>query len=472
MLIWLRQDSSVWLHVPEAIVDKNDLPYNPTKIESIVEYAGNLVGHTLREKTRAPEFQSPKQRRGSFGNALEEYYFRYSLNSESAPDFPEVGLELKSTPVKQTRSGELVAKERLVLMQINYMTVVHETFESSHLLKKARKILLVSYVWEKDTDPLDYKIEMAELWGLPEEDMPQFKIDWETVVDKIRAGHAEDISSSDTLYLEACTKAANGSKRTQQPYSDVKVKPRAWALKASYMTAAESKLRNKRQAIKRTAGEKDLGLLELVRKRFEPYFGMTQEDLCRLFDIGKPGGKLPKNSCALVTKAILGISKDAEVDEFAKAGIKAKTIRLMKSGRPKEDISFPPFDYYDLEKTPFEDSDFLQYLQQKWLLVIYRDESDGIFRLSDVAFWQMPEKDIPEARRCYEQMQTNVRHGHAEISVKASENRCCHVRPHARNRQNTLPQPHGTPTVKKSFWLNASYMKDEIERVLSAHSGD
>ena len=168
MLNLLRQQLSVWLRVPEAIVDKNKLPYNPTKIESIVEYAGNLVGHTLREKTRAPELQSPKQRRGSFGNALEEYYFRYSLNSESAPDFPEVGLELKSTPVKQTRSGELVAKERLVLMQINYMTIVHETFESSHLLKKARKILLVSYVWEKDTDPLDYKIEMAELWGLPE----------------------------------------------------------------------------------------------------------------------------------------------------------------------------------------------------------------------------------------------------------------------------------------------------------------
>ena len=53
MLNLLRQQLSVWLRVPEAIVDKNKLPYNPTKIESIVEYAGNLVGHTLREKTRA-----------------------------------------------------------------------------------------------------------------------------------------------------------------------------------------------------------------------------------------------------------------------------------------------------------------------------------------------------------------------------------------------------------------------------------
>jgi DNA mismatch repair protein MutH len=98
---------------------------------------------------------------------LEEYFFDYKLNSNSMPDFPKVGLELKSTPVKRTAKGELVAKERLVLMQINYMTVVHETFETSRLVKKASKILLVSYVWEKDSDPLDYKVEMAELWGLP-----------------------------------------------------------------------------------------------------------------------------------------------------------------------------------------------------------------------------------------------------------------------------------------------------------------
>lgn len=386
------------------------------------------------------------------------------------PDFPKAGLELKSTPVKRTRKGELVAKERLVLMKINYMTVVHETFETSHLVKKASKILLVSYVWEKDSDPLDYKVEMAELWGLPKEDMPQFKIDWETVVNKIRAGHAEDISGSDTLYLEACTKAANSTERTKQPYSSVPAKPRAWALKASYMTAAENRLRQNRQAIRRMRGEDSLGLLDLVHRRFVPYFGMTEEDLCRKFCVTRPGKRLPKNACALVTKSILGVEENAEIDEFAKAGIQPKTIRLNKSGRPKEDISFPAFDYFELEKTPFESSRFYGYLQQMWLLVIYRESSDGAYRLSDVTLWQMPEKDIPEARRCYEQMRNNVREGHAEISVRATENRCCHVRPHARDGHDTRPQPHGAPVVKKCFWLNASYMKTEIEMAIATHS--
>ena len=440
--------------------------YDPTNIESIVEYAQKLEGHTLRELTDATDLQDPKQRRGSFGNAVEDKYFGYDINSSPEPDFAEVGLELKTTPEKRNANGKVVAKERLVLTMIDYDEVVNETFETSHLLEKAKSILLVVYMWEKDKNPLDYKIDYADLWGLPEEDMPQFKADWETVVDKVRTGHAEDISSSDTMYLEACTKAADSSVRRSQPYSDVPAKPRAWALKASYMTVVETGLKKKRQAILRSESERHDSLIELLYKRFRPYLGSTQEELFRRFGLGKSGSKLPKSAGAMVTKYILGIDQDAEIDEFAKAGIHTKTIRLMRSGRPKEAISFPAIDYIELEQTPFEKSDFYEDLQRKWLFVIFREAADGEFRLSDLCFWQMPDSDIPEAKRCYDQMQANVRAGRADISVRSSENRCCHVRPHAQNKADTRPQPHGRPVEKKSFWLNQTYLKEEIRRQL------
>lgn len=444
--------------------------YNPADIKSIVEHAQNLVNHTLREKTDVPELQNPKWRRGSFGNAVEEYYFEYKPNSDSGPDFGEVGLELKTTPMKRQKNGNLVAKERLVITMIDYMRVVDETFETSHFLDKALSILLISYLWEKDVNPLDYRVILAELWGLPEEDMPQFKADWEKVVNKVRSGHAEDISGSDTLYLEACTKAANSSVRRQQPFSSVPAKPRAWALKASYMTAVENKLLEKRQAISRSGNEKDLDLLDLVRKRFASYVGLTEGELCARFGVGRPNQRQPKNACALVTKAVLGVDQEVEIEEFVKAGIKTRTIRLRRNGRPKEAVSFPAFNYFELDSTSFEDSEFYGYLQQMWLFVIYQEDFAGEYRLFDVMFWQMPESDIPEAKRCYEQMRMNVHKGYAEFSVKSSDNRCCHVRPHGRNLQDTLPQPYGVPVVKKSFWLNQSYLQGEIERILNADS--
>lgn len=434
--------------------------YDERDERSIVEYASRLQGHTLREMTDAPEHMDPKKRRGSFGNAIEKYYFKYRPNSDSRPDFYDAGLELKTTPVKRGPKGSYVAKERLVLTMIDYMSVVNETFERSHLLAKSSSILLVSYLWSAGLDLLDYPIILVEKWGLPPEDMPQFRQDWETVVSKVRAGHAEDISGSDTLYLEACTKAANSTVRRPQPFSDVPAKPRAWALKASYMTVAENKMLYRRQRIKRGRDERYLSVLQLVRKRFAPYIGLTEGELGLRFGLSRS-----KDFCARITRHILGVDQDARIDEFEKAGIKPKTIRLQRNGRPKEAMSFPAFDYFELETRSFEDSDFFGYLQQRYLFVIFRLDSTGEYRLSDVLLWQMPETDYPEAKRCYDQMRENVRRGRADVSVKSTENRCCHVRPHGRDSRDVRPQPHGDPVVKKCFWFNQSYIAEEIDRV-------
>lgn len=434
-----------------------DLGYDPYKIETIVEYAHELVGHTLREKIEPVELQSPKKRRGSWGNAVEEYYFKYDLNSDSEADFSEVGVELKTTPMKRNSRGELTAKERLVLTMINYMTVVDEDFEHSHLLQKAQEILLISYLWEEDKDPLDYEVIIADLWHIPDEDMPQIKLDWETVVGKVRRGLAHEISGSDTLYLEACTKAADSTKRTKQPFSDIPAKPRAWALKASYMTAAENKLLEGMQAIERTEEERSLDLLSLVRKRFAPYVGLTEAELAERFGMGRS-----KDLCARITRRILGVEDGAKIEEFEKAGIKPKTLRLKANGRPKEAMSFPAFDYFEVAEQGFEESDFYGYLQQRYLFVLYREGEDGLYRLADVCFWQMPDHDLEEAERCYLQMQANIREGRADVSVRSTENRCCHVRPHGRDSRDTRPTPHNGEIVKKCFWLNQGYLKSEI----------
>lgn len=447
-------------------MDSRDaLPYDSSDAQSIVEYAQALVGSTLREHTDATAIDDPAKRKGSFGNAVEYYYFKYDPNSDSTPDFEQAGIELKTTPLKKNRDGKLVSKERLVICMINYMDVVNETFETSHLLEKASGILLISYLYEKDKDPLDYEIEVAALWDLPEEDMPVFKSDWETVVNKVRKGLAHEISGRDTLYLEACTKAANSSVTRPQPFSPIPAKPRAWALKASYMTAVSNELLEKMQPIRRSAEERDTPLLSLVKSRFSPFFGRTEDELAEEFGYVIPGKRKPKNLCALITKKILGVDEDSKITEFEKAGIKPKTMRVKRNGTPKESVSFPSFDYFDLAETPFESSSFREQLNKKYLFVMYRedDEERDLYRLSNVVFWQMPEEDLREARRCYEEMRERVRQGRADDSVKSSENRCCHVRPHGRNKNDTRMTPYGVPVTKKCFWLNAKYLAEQLK---------
>lgn len=440
--------------------------YDASSLASIFKYAKQLEGSTLRESCDIPELDNPTRRKGSFGNAVEQYYFRYRINSDAEPDFGDVDTELKTTPLRCKKNGTYSAKERLVISMINYMSVVDESWETSSLQKKLHRILLIAYQYDKDLNPVDYLIKLVELWGIPPEDVPTFKRDWDTVVAKIKSGQAHELSGSDTLYLEAATKGSSSRDCSPQPFSPIPAKRRAWAIKSSYMTAVLNDMLDAQQ-IERKASECDLDLLSLVRKRFEAYVGLTEWELAEACGYRLEGRRKPKNLCALITKHILGVDEDARIAEFEKAGIRTKTMRLKRNGIPKESISFPTFSYLDLAERSFEESDFRTYLQQKYLFVVYREDSDerGKFILSEVLFWQMPDRDLLEAKRCYEEMRRRVRGEHADRSVKSSENRCCHVRPHGRNRDDVAPTPYGSFETKKCFWLNASYIGREIDRV-------
>ena len=110
--------------------------YNQYDINSIIEYSKKLVGNTLRDLCGNDINTQHYKGKGNFGQFLEKYYFQYEPNSLSEPDFNEVGLELKTSPLKQINNGDYRSKERLVLNIINYFEVVNQKFENSSFYKK------------------------------------------------------------------------------------------------------------------------------------------------------------------------------------------------------------------------------------------------------------------------------------------------------------------------------------------------
>lgn len=122
--------------------------YDASSLASILEYAKQLEGKTLREVCNLDDIEDSHKRKGSFGDALEEYYFHYANNSDPNPDFAEVSTELKSTPLKVKRNGDYSAKERLVISLINYMSVVGETWETSSVRSCSRGIVPRHCQWK------------------------------------------------------------------------------------------------------------------------------------------------------------------------------------------------------------------------------------------------------------------------------------------------------------------------------------
>ena len=101
-----------------------------------------------------------------------------------------------------------------------------------------------------------------------------------------------------------------------------------------------------------------------------------------------------------MTKAILGIELEKEIEEFEKAEIIVKTVRLKENDLPKEDISFPNFKYEEIVNEDWEESDFKDILEHKFLFVFFKFENKKLV-LKKVKFWNMPYLDLLEAEKVW-----------------------------------------------------------------------
>lgn len=457
--------------------------YDIYSAESIIAYAKQLKGQSLRQACGEAIEKHGYKGKGNFGQILEKFYFGYEPNSDAAPDFIEAGMELKSSPLKTLKNGALRSKERLVLNIINYEKVYKEKFEKSTFLEKNAYLLLVFYLHEKDSNLLDYKINLVDGWKYPSEDLKIIKHDWETINQKIKEGRAHELSEGDTFYLGACTKGATATKSLRnQPYNEEKAKQRAYSLKQGYVNHIIASIAQDEKAvygkiIKRPEILDGSDSLEnIVISRFAPFYGKSTTQVVEALDLEM--NIKAKSFFANLTNKILGLELGHKIEEFEKAGIQVKTVRLKENNLPKEDISFPAFEYKELIETGWEDSDFKNILESKFFFVFYQFEGEELI-LRKVKFWNMPYQDIQEANRVWKRMVQTVSKGEIVKEVtksgirktffpKKTENRISHVRPHARNKEDTYSLPIADKRTgvkvytKHSFWLNANYVRDEI----------
>ena len=464
------------------------IEYDKTDPKSIETYSQRLIGKTFadiieEDKKEHDSFQTVKERgeaygntkrKGGLGEIIEECFFHYKANSDSHPDFPEAGVELKVTPYKKNKNGSLVAKERLVIMMINYEDLINEAFETSHLKEKGQLMLLIYYLYKEQLDRLQYTIDYSRLFTPPKEDLAIIKHDFEIILNKVKAGKAHELSGGDTLYLEAATKSSDSSVTREQPNSPEPAKPRAFALKNSYMTYVLNTyiVPGKVTYEPILKGDVVVPLETYVVEKISGYRGRSVEELCDLFDISvKP---LPKNYGALIAYRILGI-KGNQAAEFKKANIIIKTIRIQNNGKIKENMSFPAFKFKELVEEEWETSTFGNYLSDtRFCFIVYKEDGTGTERLRGCQFWNMPYADMEEHVKLVWERTKKVLNEGLKVEIKNGRNisnlpkqsgdPVCHVRPHGRDSDDTYELPTGGSYPKQCFWLNNSYILSQLNK--------
>lgn len=437
-----------------------DLRYDSADPASIDSFAAGLIGKTLREASDVTDSDISRGK-GDLGVLVEKFYFHHTPPNDHEPDFPKAGLELKTTGVKQLKSGKLVPKERLVLGMISYHAVVKEGFDESYILKKTRLMLVLFSLYTKGLPVIDMRFLAKHLWRLSPEDLKLIQDDWLTIVRKIEDGKAHELSEGDTLYLGACTKGADSSKRTSQPNSSEPAKPRAFALKASYIkTLLELETVKKPLYSNFLKTVPSRSLEDEVVETLRPFIGKTAQSL---FDsLGEDINQASKHKYALLAYRMLGI-KSKGIAEFQKAGIIVKTVRLNEKGSPKEDVSFPHFKYMEIIEDTWEDSAFKDITESKFFFIVFQEDKNENLIFKGGQFWNMPADDRIEAERVWQETVKRIKAKQADSLPNKKFSTVAHVRPHGRKGNDTLPAPGGLNEVKKCFWLNASYVASQIK---------
>jgi DNA mismatch repair protein MutH len=461
------------------------LQYNPSDKNSIIEYAKKLKGKSLRQVCDPKVLEHSYSGKGNFGQVLEKFYFGYEPNSLAEADFAQIGMELKSSPLKQLKNDEFRSKERLVLNIINYVNVVNQNFENSDFFKKNASILLIFYLHQAGFDILDYLIKLVDEWSFPSTDLEIIKKDWELITKKIADGKAHELSEGDTFYLGACTKGANALSVRKQPFSEIPAKQRAYSFKQGYVNHIIASIANESKGIygkliPNAQVAKKQTIEEIVVSKFKPFYGKTEEEIIKILKIDI--NIKAKSFHANLTKAILGIELDKEIEEFEKAEIIVKTVRLKENDLPKEDISFPNFKYKEIVNQEWEDSNFKDILEHKFLFVFFQFENEKLI-LRKVKFWNIPYLDLIEVEKVWTKTKQIVAKGEIVKEIKTNKkgkeirftnfpskkfSSISHVRPHAKDASDTFELPKKDKLTKQNeytkhcFWLNNTYVKNEI----------
>ncbi len=491
--------------------NEKKIPYDDTSPKDILRYSQKLLGQNFIDvlssvfkgdelKKKIDYYNNPKGK-GTLGNLLEEHYFFYHPNSSPEPDFDKAGVELKATPYESTSKGTK-AGERLVITMIPNTEPIEIEFKGSHLEKKIKKILMIWYHRIKNQKRTEHNIDFVNLYDIHSKicakDLEIILEDYRIIVNKIISGNAHKLSEGDTKYLGACTKGATAAKSLKPQFynKDIPAKRRAFSLKQSYMTYVlnnyvQSGLMNY-DAIFSEEELKDGNFDEKVLLKINSHTGKDVDELCKLFNI--PTDSKSKQINKTLVNKMLGVNTD-NAEEFQKANIVIKTIRVQKNGKAKESMSFPKIKINEFINQDFSSSYEYKFFETtRFLFVVFKENKNGKYVLSGSMFWNMPIDELEEMGKLEWNNYKNKFIQGVNFKIKnlscgkqiiendlpkKADTQIFHLRPHSSKSAYLINGikygngsdadmdllPDGNKMTHQCFWLNNSYISKIIKDI-------
>lgn len=441
-------------------------------VEELKDRAQALKGKYISELSSTIDTKD----KGAIGKIIEEFGFGVKNNSDSRPDFYEIGIELKVVPLK-TNSKGLSVKERTKICLINYHQIIDSNWENSHAKIKLEQILFVFYEYNSENH-LNSRIKDFYFFELKNQlEEPIIKSDWFRTKQYVQEGRAHELSESQNKILAASRSGAGGldiSKHPTQPVDRYQqhAPQRSFSLKPSYTNVIWQELTKiKFDTLKSVdCFTNQSGIENYILDRLQLWFGKPYNDLLKHY------GYTPsraKNSTASIIRKVLGFTGNKPIKEIEQLGLRVKTIQCRtKDLMPFEAMSFPYQPIGELiSENRFDQSDFYTYLQGFLMIPIYKNSKTDPNPIFGKAFIYYPDKTtvlkIQEEWEGFRDRAKNLsvkkisaknKNGYKRESNLPVKTQVIHMRPHGRDAMD-LDKTAPVEITKHCFWFNKEFIQ-------------
>ena len=215
------------------------IPKNETEL---LTRAQNLAGMSLGEIAAMINVEVPKdlkREKGWIGLLLEQV-LGASAGSRPEPDFPHLGIELKSLPI----NAQGRPLETTFVCVAPLTGLVGAQWQTSHIRNKLARVLWIPVISERSIAVADRMVGTAFILSPSQEEEHLLALDWQELTDMIVLGNVENIHGKHGQVLQLRPKAANSHAKTQafnrhgQPFMTL---PRGFYLKVAFTQALLNK---------------------------------------------------------------------------------------------------------------------------------------------------------------------------------------------------------------------------------------
>lgn len=244
---------------------------------------------------------------------------------------------------------------------------------------------------------------------------------------------------------------------------------------------------------------------DILQKRLSKYVGSYEDDISQRLDIEINKGN--KSYEATLIYSMLGV-KNTRVEEFDKAGILVKVLKYRKQKGKNQQFRLDDINFIEFDNEKMDDEIIDEYgnpvgweysalygmlHDRKYLFAVFWEDENGcVFKGSQL--WGMPDDDIESVRQVWTRTKAIVRNGvdftfehkGEKIIVEndlpgIKDNGIFHIRPHAQKSYYEFTDgtkigsgsvkdsdllPDGTRMTRQAYWLNRSYIDEQIEKSL------